>query len=186
MQRGLHPEGGLHPGWSTFQKGLHCRGVCIGIRSTSGQYASYWNTFLFIKVVEDDLNVQQAQINNIEVDVSLHDERLGVVEDDVDEWDDKITALEVANVDLTDRLITVEEILLGNVICWIFLLPMFLFNLLHRNRKRCKMSLCDCFRAVGGLCEFTLWQWRLLHRRQRRYFRLYVQGRVFWSHVPIL
>ena len=37
------------------------------------------------------------------------------MEDDVDEWDDKITALEVANVDITDRLITVEEILLGKV-----------------------------------------------------------------------
>ena len=68
-------------------------------------------------MVEDDLNAQQAQINNIEMDVSLHDERLSVVEDDMDEWDDKITALEVANVDLTDRLITVDEILLGNVIC---------------------------------------------------------------------
>ena len=43
------------------------------------------------------------------------DARLGVVEDDVDEWDDKITSLEVANVDITDRLIIVEEILLGEV-----------------------------------------------------------------------
>ena len=33
----------------------------------------------------------------------------------MDEWDDKITALEVANVDITDRLITLEEILLGEV-----------------------------------------------------------------------
>ena len=43
------------------------------------------------------------------------DARLGVVEDDVDEWDDKITSLEVANVDITDRLIIVEEILLDEV-----------------------------------------------------------------------
>ena len=43
------------------------------------------------------------------------DARLGAVEDEVDEWDDKIIALEVANVDVTDRLITVEEILLGNI-----------------------------------------------------------------------
>ena len=46
-------------------------------------------------------------------DVSSQGERLDVVEDDVDEWDDKITALEVANVDITERIITVEEILLG-------------------------------------------------------------------------
>ena len=41
--------------------------------------------------------------------------RLDILEDDVDEWDDKITALEVANIDITDRLITVEEIILGEV-----------------------------------------------------------------------
>ena len=91
---------------------------------------------MFIKVVKDDLDAQQAQIDNIEVDVSLHDERLDSVEDNVDELDDKITALEVANIDITERLIIVEEILLGNAICWIFLLPMFLFKLLYRNRKR--------------------------------------------------
>ena len=63
--------------------------------------------------VEEGLETQQIQINNIEVDVSLHDERLDSVEDDVDKWDDKIMSLEVANVDITDRIITVEEILLG-------------------------------------------------------------------------
>ena len=65
--------------------------------------------------VEEDLETQQIQINNIEVDVSLHDERLDSVEDDVDEWDDKIMSLEGANVDITERLITVEEILLGTL-----------------------------------------------------------------------
>ena len=45
------------------------------------------------------------------------DERLDSVEDDVDEWDDKITALEVANVDITDRLTIVEEIILGKFRC---------------------------------------------------------------------
>ena len=84
--------------------------------------------------VEEDLEMQRIQLNNITVEVDFLDskitslnaditsleendvsqnERLGAVEDDVDEWDDKITALEVANVDITDRLITVEEILLG-------------------------------------------------------------------------
>ena len=43
------------------------------------------------------------------------DARLDAVEDNVDEWDDKITALEVANMDITERLISVEEILLGRV-----------------------------------------------------------------------
>ena len=45
----------------------------------------------------------------------MQDVRLDSVEDDMDEWDDKITALEVANIDITDRLITLEEILLGEV-----------------------------------------------------------------------
>ena len=92
-----------------------------------------------IKVVEEELDAQQTQISNIEVDVSLHDERLDVMEDDVDVWDDKITALEVANVDITDRLTTVEELLLGNMLYLIFLLLMFLFNMLHLDRNRCKM-----------------------------------------------
>ena len=43
------------------------------------------------------------------------DARLDALEDNVDEWDDKITALEVANIYIKDRLITVEEILLGRV-----------------------------------------------------------------------
>ena len=77
--------------------------------------------------VEEDLETAQTQINNIAEAVDSHDsdiiflnkdvssqgERLDSVEDEVDEWDDKITALEVVNVDLTERLITMEEILLG-------------------------------------------------------------------------
>ena len=46
-------------------------------------------------------------------DVSSQGSRLDVVEDDVDLWDDKITALEVANVDISNRLTTVEIIILG-------------------------------------------------------------------------
>ena len=75
------------------------------------------------------METQQTQINNIAETVDSHDseiiflnedvssqgERLDIVEEDVDEWDDKITALEVANVDITDRLITVEDILLGKL-----------------------------------------------------------------------
>ena len=82
-----------------------------------------------LEVVENDLDLQQTQINNIAEAVDLHDseiiflnedissqgERLDSVEDDVDEWDDKITALELANVDITDRLMTVEDILLGEI-----------------------------------------------------------------------
>ena len=77
--------------------------------------------FWFVPDLADDLHAQQTQINNIAEEVDFleenditQDARLGTVEDDVDEWDDKITALEVANVDIIDRLITVEEILLGN------------------------------------------------------------------------
>ena len=87
-------------------------------------------------MVEGELETQQTQINNITEAVDSHDSeitslhedstlleendvtqdvRLNVVEDDVDEWDDKITALEVANVDITDRLIAIEEILLGKL-----------------------------------------------------------------------
>ena len=82
-----------------------------------------------LEVVENNLDLQQTQINNITEEVEFHDSeitslaenditqnvRLDSVEDDVDEWDDKITALEVVNVDITDRLITVEEILLGEI-----------------------------------------------------------------------
>ena len=78
----------------------------------------------------DDLETQQTQINNIAEAVDSHDseiiflnedvssqgERLDSVENEVDEWDDKITALEVANVDIIDRLTIVEEILLGEVL----------------------------------------------------------------------
>ena len=35
----------------------------------------------------------------------------------MDVWDDKITVLEVANVDITDRLTIMEEIILGNFHC---------------------------------------------------------------------
>ena len=51
--------------------------------------------------------MQQTQILSLEENDVTQDVRLDVVEDDVDEWDDKITALEVANVDITDRLSTV-------------------------------------------------------------------------------
>ena len=65
--------------------------------------------------------MQQVQINNIAEEVDFLEENdviqdtiLDAVEDDVDEWDDKITALEVANVDITDRLTTMEKIVLGS------------------------------------------------------------------------
>ena len=64
--------------------------------------------------MNSDLDMQENQILSLEENVVAQDIRLGVVEDDVDEWDDKITVLEVANVDITDRLITLEEIFLGN------------------------------------------------------------------------
>ena len=82
-------------------------------------------------MVEGELETQQIQINSVAEVVDSHDSDIhslnenvtslaendvtqdvrldSVEEDDMDEWDDKITALEVANVD-----ITVEEILLGN------------------------------------------------------------------------
>ena len=63
IQRGLHPVG-LHPGGICIQRGSASRGVCLWgvciqggwadppmgyykIRSTSRQYTSYWNTFLW-------------------------------------------------------------------------------------------------------------------------------------------
>ena len=79
-------------------------------------------SFLFAPDITDDLDAQQTQINTIAEEVDFleendvtQDARLVAVEDDVDEWNDKIMALEVANVDITNRLITVEEILLGEI-----------------------------------------------------------------------
>ena len=59
--------------------------------------------------------MQHTQILFLEENDIVQDVRLDSVEDDVDEWDDKITSLEVANIDITDRLITIEEILLGEI-----------------------------------------------------------------------
>ena len=77
-------------------------------------------SFWFVPDLTDNLDAQQTQISNIAEEVNFleendvtQDARLGAVEDNVDEWDDKIKALEVANVDITDRLITIEEIILG-------------------------------------------------------------------------
>ena len=56
-----------------------------------------------------------GQVLSLEENDVMQDERLNVVENDMDVWDDKITALEVANVDIQDRLVTVEETLLGRV-----------------------------------------------------------------------
>ena len=77
--------------------------------------------------VESGLDLQQRQINNITEEVNfldaevsslgqndvIQDDRLDSVEDNMKELDDKITALEVANIDITDRLIILEEIILG-------------------------------------------------------------------------
>ena len=54
-------------------------------------------------------------VTGINIQLEDVDERLDSAEDGMDQIDDKITALEVANVDITDRLITVEEILLGKL-----------------------------------------------------------------------
>ena len=51
----------------------------------------------------------------MEIDLNMQSERINTVEDDVDEWDDKITALEVANVDIQARLMTIEETIIGAV-----------------------------------------------------------------------
>ena len=66
-------------------------------------------------MVEGELETQQTEIKNIAEEVDFLDSDVTSLADDVDEWDDKITALEVANIDITDRLITVEEILLGEI-----------------------------------------------------------------------
>ena len=49
----------------------------------------------------------------INIQLNDVDERLHSVEDEVDELDDEITALEVTNMEITDRLTTVEEIISG-------------------------------------------------------------------------
>ena len=54
-RRGMHGRGGMHGGGHAWQGGAcmagwHTRpapGIYYEIRSTSGQYASYWNAYLF-------------------------------------------------------------------------------------------------------------------------------------------
>ena len=41
------------------------------------------------------------------------DDRLTATENNVDLWDDRIITLEVANIDIQERLTTVEEIILS-------------------------------------------------------------------------
>ena len=95
--------------------------------------------------MENDLDLQQTQINNIAEEVEFHDSqitslnddvssqdnRLDSVEDDVHEWDYKITALKVANVDITERLITVEEILLGTLRICTQIIEIFILSIRH-------------------------------------------------------
>ena len=68
-----------------------------------------------IDSIAETVDSYDTKIIFLNEDISSQGERLGVVENDVDEWDDKITALEVLNIDITERIITVEEILLGKV-----------------------------------------------------------------------
>ena len=68
-----------------------------------------------IKNIAEEVEFHVSEITSLEENDITQDVRLAFVEDELDYWDDKITALEVANVDITDRLITVEEILLGEI-----------------------------------------------------------------------
>ena len=81
---------------------------------------NFFKYFISCTELTYDLDAQQTQINNIvqdvdsvETRVESQEERLDIMENDVDVWDDKITALEVANIDITERLTIVEEIILG-------------------------------------------------------------------------
>ena len=119
----------------------------------------------FLLELSDDLDSQQTQIHTItetidvhdsdifslNEDVSSQDERLDAVEDDVDIWDDKITALEVANVDIQDRLINLEDILLGTARADGYFMNSEVI-LLQSVIQTCVPFL----RTVGGLCEFSL------------------------------
>ena len=53
-----------------------------------------------------------TRLTSVEVDLSEQDDRLTIIENEVDLWDDRIVSLEVANMDITERLITVEETIL--------------------------------------------------------------------------
>ena len=75
----------------------------------------------------------------------------------MEEWDDKITALEMVTSNITDRLTSVEEILLGKLHIYIFKLCSISFNTccLSSNLQRisepwvaCVSSPCD----NGGSC----------------------------------
>ena len=50
-----------------------------------------------------------ARLTTIEGDLDEQDNRLTVIENNVDLWDDRIIALEVANIDIQERVTTVEE-----------------------------------------------------------------------------
>ena len=66
-----------------------------------------------INNISEDVEFLESEVISLNEDVFSQDVRLDTVEDYADELDDKITALEVSNVDITDRLATVETILLG-------------------------------------------------------------------------
>ena len=59
------------------------------------------------------LDAVEGDVETIEGDVAEQDERMTVLESSVDLWDDRIIALEVMNVEIMERLITLEEVILS-------------------------------------------------------------------------
>ena len=82
------------------------------------------STFTLTSTVKDAIKRQRVDIFNIfsdtnsrlmvvEGDVSEQGDRMTVLGSSVDLWDDRIIALEVANVDVAERLSSLEETILS-------------------------------------------------------------------------
>ena len=84
-----------------------------------------------INIIAEEVEFHDSQITSLNGHVSSQDNRLDSVEDDVHELDDKITALKLANVDITERLITVEEILLGTLRICTQIIEIFILSIRH-------------------------------------------------------
>ena len=79
------------------------------------------STFTLTSTVKDAIKLQgldvfsdtNSRLMVVEGDVSEQGDRMTVLESSVDLWDDRIIALEVANVDVAERLTRLEETILS-------------------------------------------------------------------------
>ena len=72
------------------------------------------NNFLAVdKLLYNAFSDATTRLTTVEGDVAEQGDRLTATENNVDLWEDRIITLEVANMDVQERLTTVEEIILS-------------------------------------------------------------------------